>query len=306
MRYRLAQFAIFYTASLLVGQRPIHAQQADANAVAQSESSCPSSFSSHDEQPSGPEIAIAEVSFWGPSVQMPTSEQDRIAASIKQLTHGNSLDEVVDEALETVREDWQDHGYFQVQVRGEAKTLSSSPVSQRIALSVHVEDGFQYSLRDIKFKHNKVITDAQALRTLFPIKDGDIFSRQKIATGLENLKNAYGTMGYANFTCIADTRVDDANRVISLDLDIDEGKKFFVRDISVLGLDESARQEVLQNLALKRGQVFNGNSYKVSLLQWLQDSKFPDCECGVSQPLHLDEQKGAADITLDFRPSPTE
>ncbi len=301
MRYRLAQFAILYTACLLVGQRPISAQQAD---VVQSESSCPSSFSSHDEQPSGPEITIVEVSFWGSSFQMPSSEQDRIAASIKQLTHGNSLDEVIDEALERVREGWQDHGYFQAQVKGEAKTLSNSPVSQRIALSVQVEEGFQYSLREITFKHNKVITDAQALRTLFPIKDGDILNREKIATGLENLKNAYGTMGYVNFTCVPNTRVDDANRVISLDLDIDEGKKFFVRDISILGLDESARKQVLQNLPLKRGQVFTSNLYKLSLLQ--QSSMFPDCECGVSQPLHLNELTGTADVTLDFRPCPTD
>jgi outer membrane protein insertion porin family len=167
-----------------------------------------------------------------------------------------------------------------------------------------VEEGFQYSLREITFKHNKVITNVQALRTLFPIKDGDILSREKIATGLENLKKFYGAMGYINFWPVVDTRVDDANRLIAFDLDIDEGKKFFVRDINVLGLDESARQEVLENLPLKHGQVFNDDLSKLSLLQ--QSSMFPDCECGVSQPLHLDELTGAADVTLDFRPCPTD
>jgi len=235
---------------------------------------------------------------------MPTSEQDQIATSIKQLTHGDSLDGVIDEALERVREGWQDHGYFQVRVDGDAKALSSSPVGQRIALSVHVEEGFQYSLHEITFKHNKVITNFESLRDLFPIRDGDILSREKIAEGLENLKNAYGAMGYVNFTSVPEPRVDDANRVISLDVDVDEGRQFFVREINVLGLDESSRREVLKNIPLKRCQVFNSNLYKLSLLR--QSSRFPDCECGISQPLHLDERTGIADVTLDFRACPTD
>ena len=95
----------------------------------------------------------------------------------------------------------------------------------------------------------------ESLRDLFPIRDGDILSREKIAEGLENLKNAYGAMGYVNFTSVPEPRVDDANRVISLDVDVDEGRQFFVREINVLGLDESSRREVLKNIPLKRCQV---------------------------------------------------
>ncbi len=46
------------------------------------------------------------------------------------------------------------------------------------------------------------------------------------------------------------------------------------------------------------------NLYKLVLSQ--QSSMFQDCECGVSQPLHLDEVTGAADVTLDFPPCPTD
>jgi len=167
-----------------------------------------------------------------------------------------------------------------------------------------VEEGFQYSLHEIAFKHNKVITNFESLRDLFPIRNGDILSREKIAEGLENLKNAYGAMGYVNFTSVPEPRVDDANRVISLDVDVDEGRQFFVREINVLGLDESSRREVLKNIPLKRCQVFNSNLYELSLLR--QSSRFPDCECGISQPLHLDERTGIADVTLDFRACPTD
>src|SRR2546423_9333779 len=132
MRYRLAQIVVFATACLVVG-RP--------NVIAQS---CPASHSD-DEQPSGPEISIADVTFLG-TLQLAASDQAQIAASIKERTRGNSLDEVTDEALERVRAGWQNQGYFKVQVRADATTLTSNSVSQRIAISVHVDEGQQYNL----------------------------------------------------------------------------------------------------------------------------------------------------------------
>ena len=44
----------------------------------------------------------------------------------------------------------------------------------------------------ITFKNNKAVSNVKALRNLFPIKDGDIFSKDKIGKGLENLRKAYG------------------------------------------------------------------------------------------------------------------
>ena len=41
-----------------------------------------------------------------------------------------------------------------------------------------------------------------ALRNLFPLKDGDIFSREKIAKGLGNLRFAYRQLGYINSTSV--------------------------------------------------------------------------------------------------------
>ena len=90
--------------------------------------------------------------------------------------------------------------------------LTSSPASQRMALSFQVEEGLQYTLGEITFKNNKVISDVAALRGLFPINDGDIFSREKIAKGLENLRKAYGDRGYINFTSVPDTKFDDEKK----------------------------------------------------------------------------------------------
>ena len=43
---------------------------------------------------------------------------------------------------------------------------------------------------------------------MIPLKDGDIFSREKIAKGLENLRKAYGEYGYIKASGGADKAAD--------------------------------------------------------------------------------------------------
>ena len=232
---------------------------------------------------------------------MPIAEQREIAARVKAATvQGSSASNVVDEALERVRMEWQDRGYWQVQVTGEATTVSSNPVSKRIRISVHVEEGFQYRLQEITFKNNKILTNSEALRSLFPIKDGDLLNREQITKGLESVKTAYASRGFINFTSIPEPNYDDSAKVVSLVIDVDEGKQFFVRNISVLGVSEAERQEILDGFLLKPGQLYNERLFRLSMEQ--NASRFPECPCGTGQALHLDEKNGIVDLTLDFRP----
>jgi outer membrane protein assembly factor BamA len=292
MRRRIAQIAILTAACVLAGRPHAHAQ----------DSGCPTRVSaSDDRRPSGYEISIAEVTFSG-SLQLPISEQDQIADSIRQRTDGSSLEGLTDEAAERVRAGWQDHGYFKVRVSGEERTLTSSPTSRRIALSFHVDEGLQYNLDRITFENNKAMSDVSVLRGLFPINNGDIFSREKIAMGLENLRKAYGEMGYINFTSVPDTKFDDEKKLISLDIDMDEGKRFYVSSVNVLGLDEPARQELLESLPIKRGQIYTSKVWELILLNY--GSMLPDCEC--HEQLGSNDYTGAVAITLDFRPCSTD
>src|SRR5882672_10057249 len=249
MRWRLAPIIVLATTCLLARMPHVDAQSTVSIAP------CAESSASGNNLPPGPEISIAAVTF-SDSLQMLVSDQDQIAESVRQQAHGTSLDGVIDDGLERVRLGWQNHGYFKVQATGEARILSGSPVSQLIALSVHVDEGSRYALGGITFKNNKAISNVDALRGLFPIADGEMFNREKIGTGLENLRKAYGELGYLNFTELPDTKVDDGNNLIAVVIDFDEGQQFIVGSVKVLGA-ESDREQILKTLPVKRGQVYN-------------------------------------------------
>jgi outer membrane protein assembly factor BamA len=237
---------------ILLVQPQVHAQGAAPSATDSLEAvkHCPV-FSDEVEEMPTPQIQIAEVTFSG-CLQIPPSEQQQIGESIKQTLYGHSVDEIVANAEEITREGWQDRGYFTPQVGGNARTLTSNAVGQRIAISMDVEEGPQYRFGEITFKNNKAITDVAFLRGLFPMQPGDIFIREKRVKGLENLKNAYGELGYINYTPVPIPSLDEENRLVSFNIEIDEGKQFHIAGITVLGVDDSARQEILKEFSKGR------------------------------------------------------
>jgi TonB family protein len=255
---------------------------------------CPESATRLSEPTAMPQVTVAEVAFEG-AFQVPFEERTQIAASIEQSAYGGTPENAMDEVSERVREAWQNRGYFDVQVSGESKVLSSIPMNSRIAVEVRIDEGRQYRLGGITFRNNRAITNVQALRDLFPIKDGDIASREKIAQGLENLRKAYKVQGYVNVTIIPEPHIED-DGLVSFDVDVDEGKQFVVGSINLIGEDANVLEIASKQLLFKIGQVYNQN------LIDLFEKNYPSAQNGGSETdLHLNERNGTADITLDVR-----
>jgi outer membrane protein assembly factor BamA len=297
MRCRLAQ-PVLAIACVLSCQPPTHAQVLlpAANPDAQNIQVC--APSSVDKRPSGPEVAITQLNFEG-DLRMPTTDQDQIATDLKQRTYSGEPDAVVSEVLERVRRAWEDRGYFKVQAHGDASVLTSSPTSERIAVTVQVDEGQQYRLEDIRFNNNRAISNVDALRSLFPLKDGDIFSREEVAKGLDNLRFAYRQLGYINFTSIPNTQFNDERQAISLGIDIDEGKQFYVSSVGILGRDD----HVLKDSLLKRGNVYDQRLVDL-FLQEHASSLPTDASPDSRIHLRLNERAGTVAVTFDFRPCP--
>jgi outer membrane protein insertion porin family len=221
----------------------------------------------------------------------------------------------LDEDTERVRNEYQNRGYFKVIVN-EPKTqihdtghtgvhvpLLQSGAGKSVDITMPIEEGDRYTLGGITFKNNKAVQNVKALRAIFPIKDGDVFSKEKIAKGLENLRKAYGELGYINFTSIPDTRFDDEKKLIYLDIDVDEGKAFYVRRIEFQGNTTTRDKVIRREIALEEGNVYNSRLWEMSLLRlnqlgYFDQLKPDDPNTTIRQ---LDEKDGLVDLTLKIK-----
>jgi outer membrane protein insertion porin family len=202
--------------------------------------------------------------------------------------------------VERVKLAWQNRGYFRVEARGEEKILTSSPAAERISVNMQVEAGQQYRLEEIRFNNNRDVSNVRALRPLFPLKDGDLFNRDAIAQGLEQLRFAYGQLGYINFTSVPNTEFNEDRQTISLVIDFDEGKKFYVSDLKVLGRWDS----VLNDSLIKRGDVYDERLVNLFVQEHAPSSV--DASPGSRIHRQLNERAGTVAITFDLRDCPFE
>src|SRR5207302_2685229 len=170
-----------------------------------------------------------------------------------------------------------------------------------VDITMPIEEGDRYKLSSITFKNNKAITNNKALRALFPIKDGDIFSREKIGKGLENLRKAYGEYGYINFTSVPDTKFDDEKKLIFLEIDVDEGKQFYVRRIEFQGNTTTRDKVIRRELALEEGNVYNSKLWEFSLLRLNQLNYFEPLKMEQDSDAKQSVQDGTVDLTLKVK-----
>jgi outer membrane protein insertion porin family len=221
----------------------------------------------------------------------------------------------LDEDTERVRNEYQNRGYFKVIVndpkteihdtghKGSHIPLIQSGAGKAVDITMPIEEGDKYHLGKITFKNNLHFTNTAALRSLIPLKDGDIFSREKIAKGIENLRKAYGEYGYINYTGVPNTTFDEDKKLINVEFDIDEGKQFYVRRIEFQGNTTTRDKVIRRELALEEGGIYNSRLWELSLLRLNQLSYFdqlkPD-DPNVTDK-KLDEKNGYVDLTLHVK-----
>jgi outer membrane protein insertion porin family len=270
----------------------------------------------------GPKVKVGKIKFEGNKAV----NSRTLRAAMKNLKpigipHSIFLEDIfaktydatkLEEDTERVRAEYQNRGYFKANVsdpkteihdtghKGPHVPLIQSGPGKAVDITMPIEEGDKYRLGKITFKNNKAITNTAALRSLFPLKDGDLFARDKIAKGLEAMRKAYGEFGYINYTGVPNTTFDDDKKLAFLEIDIDEGKQFTVRRIEFVGNTTTRDKVIRRELALEEGSVYSSRAWELSLLRLNQLSYFdqlkPDDNNVTDKK--LDEKNGQVDLTL--------
>jgi outer membrane protein insertion porin family len=217
----------------------------------------------------------------------------------------------LEEDTERVRQAYRDKGYAnaameepktQIRDEGGLNWLTFRPnKGKRIDILMPVEEGARYHLGTVTFTGNKAVSNTRALRATFPIKDGDWFNATLLQKGLENLKKAYGQLGYINFAAIPKPVYDDQKKIVSMDIDIDEGKPFYVSRIEFQGNTITRDKVIRRELLLDEGSVYNSQLWEYSLLRLNQLEYFNPLKVDEDSEAHQDAEAGTVDLLLKVK-----
>jgi outer membrane protein insertion porin family len=273
----------------------------------------------------GPKVKVGRIKFEGnKNVSTRDLRQSMHYARPIGIPHSIFLENIfaktydatkLDDDIELVREALQNRGYFKGSV-GDPQTkirdtghagfhipLIQGGAGKAMDITIPVDEGERYKLGSITFSNNKAYPNSKMLRSLFPMKDGDIFDRSKIVKGLDNLKTFYASGGYINFTSIPTPSFDEQKKLASFDIDVDEGKQFTVRRIEFSGNTTTRDKVIRRELVLEEGQLYNERLWKVSIQRLNQLGYFEQIKADdpTVTERHLDEKEGQVDLTLKLK-----
>ncbi|HTM15945.1 MAG TPA: outer membrane protein assembly factor BamA [Terracidiphilus sp.] len=172
---------------------------------------------------------------------------------------------------------------------------------KRIDILMPVEEGERYRLGTITFTGNTHLNNNKALRAQFNLKDGDWFNATLIGKGLDNLKKAYGQNGYINFGAVPKPVYDDQKHTVSFEIDIDEGKQFYVSRIEFQGNTITRDRVIRRELMLDEGQVYNSQLWEYSLTRLNQLEYFEPLKVDQDSEAHQNTEAGTVDLLLKLK-----
>ena len=215
------------------------------------------------------------------------------------------------EDAERVRDAYQQKGYFKALVQDPQTKIRDTggfhiPVIHKgggkvVDITIPVEEGERYHLKEVKFTGNKAVNDTAVLRRMVPMKDGEVFNVEMVRKGIKNLRDLYGEGGYINFTPVPNTDIDDQHRLITLTFDLDEGKPFYVRRVEFKGNTTTRDKVIRRELAIEEGQVYNSKLWELSLLRLNQLGYFEPLKPEQDSEVKQNNQEGTVDITLKVK-----
>ena len=149
--------------------------------------------------------------------------------------------------LEALTSYYQDRGYLKANVRSVQVQLS--PDKKDIYITINVEEGEIYKVKDIKFSGETVL-QPDFLQRMVITRSGQTFSRKRATESADAVEAALADIGYAFAKVTPLPEVDEATREVSLNYVVEPGKRTYVRRINFTGHgdthDETLRREMRQ------------------------------------------------------------
>jgi outer membrane protein insertion porin family len=224
----------------------------------------------------------------------------------------------LDEDLEAgVRAFYQDNGYYAVVVKepqldtvdvpgGGFLFFKSSKTGKATNITVGIEEGDRYRMgklviRSADPEHPELYFNNDFLVRAFPLKQGDIFSTEKIRKALEEYRKLFGNFGYIEFTAQPISDPDMATKTVNLTLEFDQQKQYHVRRIEFSGNTTTRDKVIRRELLLDEGDLFSDHLWELSILRLNQLNYFEEIKKDENAELKRNPKEGTVDITLKVR-----
>ena len=235
-------------------------------------------------------------------------QEDKLREGIRQvnLFEGAVFDKQVLSNLEKdLSKTYNSMGRYNVSVKASYNPLERN----RVALKVDIDEGSLTRISRVSINGLTRFTEKDLLE-VFDLKSTNIlswwhkddrYSKTALSADLEKLKSFYLDRGYLNFKITStDVSITPNKKKLTITIDVEEGEKYTISDISISGpIEEFSETDLKSSISFKKGDTFSSKEVSATtnnLSQYL--GKFGYAFANVNPISNIDELN--KQVSYDF------
>lgn len=149
--------------------------------------------------------------------------------------------------LEALRSYYLDRGYLEFVI--DSTQVSVSPDRKDVFITIVINEGEKFTVKDVRLVGDLLGRNPE-FNKIVNIKSGEVFSNRRLQAVTKSVTERLGELGYAFASVTPLPEIDRANRLVSFALQVDPGRRVYVRNINISGntrtRDEVIRREMRQ------------------------------------------------------------
>jgi outer membrane protein insertion porin family len=276
----------------------------------------------------GPKVKVGKILFTGNHVfsrrkLIRAMHNDRPYAiplritEIDVLTKTYDHDKLIEDIEVGIRGLYTDNGYFKVLVKDPilenidtegwrlGVPLTGRTKGKAVNMTIPIDEGERYRMGTLKIASSDpdkgLSLKVDALKNVFPLKQGDIFSSAKIRKALEDYGKIYGRYGFIDFVPTPETDINEEAKRIDVTMKFEEGKQYYVRRIDFTGNTTTRDKVIRRQLLLDEGSLFDKHAWEVSILRLNQLDYFDKLDADKAAEIKRNPKEGTVDLLLKLK-----
>ena len=159
---------------------------------------------------------------------------------------------------ERLRAWYLDRGYLRFDIVSTQVTIS--PDKQDINITINVDEGTQYRVGKVAFSGDKADVSDEELNSLVAFTEGETYSRKLLTSSTSAITDRLGDDGYAFAGVSVLPNINDVDGSVDLDLQIEPGKRVYVRRITFSGQGQTHDEVLRREMRQMEGSRFSPNA----------------------------------------------
>ena len=194
-----------------------------------------------------------------------TPKKKDLAEKLQLKRNTELSDYIIDKNERLIQKEFADKGYRNAEVK--AIITNDSTMDNVVHVTFHIDRKEKVKIGEISFDGNETFTDRRLRRTFKKTHQKSInffhstkFNPKEFENDKDLLIDFYNSQGYRNATITEENVYDISNDRIGVNLKVDEGKKFYIRDVKWVGNSVYETEFLQKMFGVKKGDAYDRKS----------------------------------------------